>query len=144
MLVPSPPTANTIAATVTSFVFVLIKHAGHDFPPHGSKLTPIFVLRRFHSFPNQSHQGKHIWSLVRHYTLIFEPTEPAGGRASGALFAADSENTKPKLTNPESLTFGQTAGRVVEATPLGGVRVGLLVSVTFGRKVLVRRRAAQQ
>jgi hypothetical protein len=30
----------------------------------------------------------------------------------------------------------------VEATPLGGVRVGLLVSMTFGRELLVRRRQA--
>jgi hypothetical protein len=31
-------------------------------------------------------------------------------------------------------------GRLVEATPLGGVRIGLLVGMTFGRELLVRRR----
>lgn len=37
-----------------------------------------------------------------------------------------------------SLYIGR--GRLVEATPLGGVRVGLLVGMTFGRELLVRRR----
>jgi len=37
-----------------------------------------------------------------------------------------------------SLYIGR--GRLVEATPFGGVRVGLLVSMTFGRELLVRRR----
>jgi hypothetical protein len=33
-------------------------------------------------------------------------------------------------------------GRLVEATPPGGVRVGLLAGMTFGRELLVRRRLA--
>lgn len=39
-----------------------------------------------------------------------------------------------------SLYIGR--GKLVEATPFGGVRVGQLASMTFGRELLVRRRLA--